>query len=316
VNTEHSPGWLASRSAMRGLAVATLISTYLLLVLGSTVRVTNSGMGCPGWPLCSGQAGPIDKFHPLMEQSHRYLATVVTVLIVLLVLAVVRAGPSARHVRNWAFASAAVIVVQIVLGAVTVFANNASWTVAAHLLVATLFLGVVTVTAVASFVSPDVSWSPRHGSSRLGWIAVVALFVIVTSGSLVVSGGAESACRSWPLCSSSPSSLSLIVIQMGHRSVVLVGSIVVVAYMVSLLRSCPRPLARRLAAVSLTLLALQVCAGAISALDGARAGAADVHLALASALWCAVVATFATAARGSVAKVLGVQTVGAGTSSD
>jgi heme A synthase len=45
------------------------------------------------------------------------------------------------------------------------------------------------------------------------------------------------------------------------------------------------------------LLALQVLAGALTALDGGRAGIADVHLAVGSALWCCVVAVFALAAR-------------------
>ena len=94
---------------IRALALLTLVCTYLLLVLGSTVRVTNSGMGCIGWPLCSGQVGPIDHLHPLMEQTHRFLATVVTVLIGLVASAVWRAGAPMRHVRTVALTSVGLI---------------------------------------------------------------------------------------------------------------------------------------------------------------------------------------------------------------
>ena len=159
-----APSWW-----IRGLSLATLVATFGLIVLGSAVRVTNSGMGCRGWPLCSGDVGPISKFHPLMEQSHRFLASIVTVLIIVLVIAVLRAGTAARHVRGPSLASAGVIVIQIVLGAITVLTNNAPVTVALHLLVATLFLGVVTVNAVASFIAPDRSWSLLHGPGRLAW---------------------------------------------------------------------------------------------------------------------------------------------------
>jgi heme A synthase len=49
-------------------------------------------MGCKGWPLCSGQIGPIDQFHPLLEQSHRYLASIVTILIFSLAIVTWRSG--------------------------------------------------------------------------------------------------------------------------------------------------------------------------------------------------------------------------------
>jgi hypothetical protein len=54
---------------IRVLSVLTLITTYCLIVLDSTVRVTNSGMGCKDWPLCASQVGPLSTFHPLMESN-------------------------------------------------------------------------------------------------------------------------------------------------------------------------------------------------------------------------------------------------------
>jgi heme A synthase len=273
---------------IRVLSVLTLLTTYCLIVLGSTVRVTNSGMGCKDWPLCSGQAGPLSSFHPLMEQSHRYLASLVTVLIIALAAATWRAGRRAHHVFIPALVSVGVIVVQIVLGAVTVISNNAPVTVALHLMVATFFMGIVTVTAVAAFVSPERSWSLAHGPGRLAWSAVVALYLVFISGSIVVNGGAQSACTS----------MGLVTLQLVHRSMVLIGSVLVVAFVVGLVRHrASDAVGRNLAYGALVLLALQIVAGALTALDGGRAGIADVHLAVGSALWCCVVAVFALAAR-------------------
>lgn len=283
---------------IRVLSLLTLVATYGLIVLGSTVRVTNSGMGCKDWPLCSGQAGPLSTFHPLMEQSHRYLASLVTVLIIALAVATWRAGARAHHVFVPALVSVGVIVVQIVLGAVTVISNNAPVTVALHLLVATFFMGIVTVTAVAAFVSPERSWSLAHGPGRLAWSAVVALYLVFISGSIVVNGGAQSACTSWPACFSSPAAMGLVTLQLVHRSMVLIGSVLVVAFVVGLVRhKATDTVERNLAYGALVLLALQIVAGALTALDGGRAGIADVHLAVGSALWCCVVAVFALAAR-------------------
>jgi len=284
---------------VRGLSLATLAATFGLIVLGSAVRVTNSGMGCKGWPLCSGEVGPISKFHPLMEQSHRFLALVVTVLILVLVVTVLRVGPAARHVRGPALASAGVIVVQIVLGAITVLTNNAPVTVALHLLVATLFLGVVTVTAVASFIAPDRPWSLLHRPSRLGWAAVGALYLVVISGSIVVNAGAQAACKSWPACLSSPAAMGLVTIQLVHRSMVLTGSLLVVAFLITLLRSKDTYGAERTLSIGgLGLLAAQIVVGALSAVESSHTEFADIHLAFAAALWGVVVAVFALSARG------------------
>ena len=284
---------------IRGLSLATLVATFGLIVLGSAVRVTNSGMGCRGWPLCSGEVGPISKFHPLMEQSHRFLASIVTVLIIVLVIAVLRAGTAARHVRGPSLASAGVIVIQIVLGAITVLTNNAPVTVALHLLVATLFLGVVTVNAVASFIAPDRSWSLLHEPGRLAWAAVGALYLVVISGSIVVNAGAQAACTSWPVCFSSPAATGLVAIQVVHRSIVLIGSVLVVAFLVALLRSKGTDgVERNLSIAGLGLLAAQIAVGALSALNSSHTEIADVHLALATALWGVVVAVFALMARG------------------
>ena len=301
IMTTPSDNSMSSALPSRGirvLAVTTLIATVGLIVLGSAVRVTDSGMGCRGWPLCSGSIGPMSSFHPLMEQAHRFLASLVTVLIIALALSVWRAGDSARHLRMPTLASVGVIAVQIVLGAVTVLTTNAPYTVALHLLTATLFLGVVSVTAVTSFIPPDRSWSLWRGPGRFAWVTVAVLYAVVISGSVVVNAGAQAACKSWPVCVTSPMATGLLIVQMVHRSIVLVGSVLVVAYMATLLRSSTsEKVERLLAVIGLVLLALQVTVGALSAIETSHTELADVHLALASALWAVVVMVVALRAR-------------------
>lgn len=282
---------------IRALAVATWVATVGLIVLGSAVRVTDSGMGCKGWPLCTGSEGSVASFHPLMEESHRLLASIVTILIVALAWAV-RRNHRAAHLRGPSLVAVGVIVLQIVLGAVTVFANNAPFTVALHLLTATLFLAVTSAVAVVAFVPRDRGLSWRRGPSRLAWAAVVGLYLEIVSGSIVVNAGAQSACASWPVCLHSPAATGLLVVQMIHRSIVLVGSVVVVVFLVNLLRSGRASVVEsNLATSALGLLAAQVIVGAMSAIWSAHTELADVHLAVASLLWSCVVATFTLGAR-------------------
>jgi heme A synthase len=199
-----------------------------------------------------------------------------------------------------AFVSVGVIVVQIVLGAITVLTKNSPATVALHLIVGLLFLAIVTVTAVASFVDPEESWSPFQRGDRLAWASVVGLFFVFVSGSLVVDGGAQSACKSWPACFESLAPAGLVTLQYLHRSLVFIGACLVVIYLVTLWRRRSSFQAQHvLALCGLVLLAAQIIVGAFDALVGAPTALADVHLALASALWAVVVGIVALSTRGT-----------------
>ncbi len=73
----------------RRLADLTAVVTFLLIVVGGVVRVSESGLGCgpggsgtKGWPLCGGQVIPlVGNENRIIEFSHRLLATVVVLLI-------------------------------------------------------------------------------------------------------------------------------------------------------------------------------------------------------------------------------------------
>src|SRR5919201_5408531 len=76
----------------RRLADLTALVTFLLIIVGGVVRVSDSGLGCgpggsgtKGWPLCGGDVIPlVGDENTLIEFSHRALAAVVVVLIALL----------------------------------------------------------------------------------------------------------------------------------------------------------------------------------------------------------------------------------------
>ncbi|HET9476582.1 MAG TPA: COX15/CtaA family protein, partial [Dehalococcoidia bacterium] len=65
----------------RWLAVITAVAVWGLIVLGGTVRATDSGTACPDWPLCHGRVVPPAETKVMIEYSHRVVASLVGFMI-------------------------------------------------------------------------------------------------------------------------------------------------------------------------------------------------------------------------------------------
>ena len=274
-------------SWLSGIAIGSAVAAYALIIFGSHVRVSDSGMGCPDWPLCDGNVGPLQEFHALMEQTHRYLAAVVTVLVLATALLAWRSRSRSAAIRPALF-SVAVIVVQIALGALTVIAGNGAPTVAAHLLAGLALLGGVTVTAVCTLVPVRAATGRRLG--RVGWAAMGAAGLLFVSGSLVVNAEAETACASFPLCPPDQPA-ALVALHLIHRSIAVLAGIALLTFALdawrrwSVLRG-----ARALAATLAALVVGTASLGIVSALLKAPPGWQDLHLAGAAAVLAVSVA--------------------------
>ncbi len=278
----RSPGrWLP------GLALSSAIGAYALIIFGSQVRVSDSGMGCPDWPLCSGSVGPIYEFHALMEQTHRYIAAIVTILAFLTALLAFRARAQRATTVRPAVFTAAIIVVQIALGAVTVLAGNGAPTVAAHLIAGVAMLGGATVTAVCTLVTTRVPHGTESRLGRVGWVAISAAGMLFASGSLVVNAGAEKACASFPLCPSGQPG-DLVWPHLLHRSIAVLAGIALLTFSVHAWRRWSGvPGARGLAATLGALVVATATLGIVSALLKAPPDWQDLHLAGAAAVLAA-----------------------------
>lgn len=213
----------------RWLAAATAIATYILIGLGGAVRASGSGLGCPDWPLCHGKLMPPLQGSTLIEYTHRTVSAIVTGLVVAGAVVAWRRYRNQRWIAVPALLAVPLLLLQIILGGITVLTELPPTVVAVHLANAMLLLGVLTVAATMTFtLSPH---SPTPSLRALGegpgvrallpWAlgSAAGTYVLIISGALVLGTGASWACSGWPLCNGQvvPGGNLLSLIHMAHR---------------------------------------------------------------------------------------------------
>ncbi len=184
---------------MRTLVLLTACLTFVVLVAGAYVRLSDAGLGCPDWPLCYGQPLPADiadadaLAKAWKEMGHRYLAAALGFLIFLLALVAWR-----KRQSPWlATAIAALVVIQATLGKWTVTMLLKPAIVTAHL------LGGMAIFALLVWMALS-QYKYKTGDSRAMLVpAALALGVLVIQialGGWVSANYAGLACPDLPLC--------------------------------------------------------------------------------------------------------------------
>ncbi len=147
---------------IRSLALVSVIATYALIVLGGTVRVTDSGLACPDWPRCQGQLIPSLEGHVLIEYSHRLVAAGLGLLILGMAITAWLWHRENRFFVAGATAAVMVVIVQVLVGGVTVNMELPDTVVALHLAIALILLAVLVATAVVAFRQGRLPLSDGH----------------------------------------------------------------------------------------------------------------------------------------------------------
>ncbi|MBA2684845.1 MAG: heme A synthase [Gemmatimonadaceae bacterium] len=198
--------------SLRRMALATLTLAYALIVFGAIVRISGSGMGCGDhWPRCFGSwFPPLDQPTLVIEWTHRLLAAITVAMVVGLVLLAYlkrrEPGVSGRRgVMGAAILAGALVVLQALLGMVTVRMGNTPWATVAHLLNGAFLLAALATTALRA--------GGLGGASTLGTLptrtraargsaaaAAIALVTVLFGGLTAKIPGANSACEGFPLC--------------------------------------------------------------------------------------------------------------------
>jgi len=210
----------------RRLAWVTVFFTFDLIVFGAFTRLTDSGLGCPDWPGCYGEAnpflaheeisaaeaaqpsGPVTVVKAWIEMIHRYLAMGVGVLIIALLLIALRlwrrTGLSRYH-PAMPLALLLWVCVQGAFGALTVTLKLQPVIVTIHLLLGMGLLSMLVWQATRQNESVGITDAAASvnmlGTCRwLASLAFVCSFVQIAFGGWVSTNYAALACGGFPLC--------------------------------------------------------------------------------------------------------------------
>ena len=170
-----------SPPAMRGIALAGVISTAGIIVTGAAVRLSESGLGCPDWPECTrsslvaAHSAGDPMFHTWIEFGNRMVTVAITLIAVAVFVAAWRFRPGGRRRRDLVWLAAAQplgVLAQAVLGGIVVLTNLNPAVVSLHFLlsIAVLAPAVALMSAAPrASAGPVAGPAPTCGCSATPW---------------------------------------------------------------------------------------------------------------------------------------------------
>ena len=296
-----SPGY-------RRLALSTLVATFLLVIVGGIVRVSDSGLGCGpagsglnGWPFCNGDVVPGVNLNSIIEYSHRALAGAVGIMMIALAVLAWRRYRSNTVLVRATIASAVLVIAQGLLGAATVEKDLDEGLVAAHLGLAMALLALLLI-VIRSCRQSTVDSRQSTGLRPLALVTSgFVLCTIVAGGYMAgtqnygradyqVGDGAHHACgKEFPSCNGEFMPFGdarLVDIHLTHRAFMYIATILVITLVALSLR---RGVATRFAWLALGVLGAQVLVGALNVWLDEYEALIVLHLGLGTLLWMSVV---------------------------
>ncbi len=299
---------------MKWLALGSAILTWPLISFGAFVRLKGAGLACPDWPLCYGQLIPPPGYEIALEVGHRFVATLLGMLIVLMVI-LAFSRPHYREYRNLSLVCLVMVLIQGILGGLTVTMLLNPYIVTGHLIGGNLTFALLVYFAWKTFhlnkcprTFSWVRWSSWSPTTRK--IAGMALILTI----ILISGGKNSttysgySCSAFPGChSGAPLSIAIPApdgspnvpeafvgqfmpnhfnewIHMLHRFFAIFGGTWLMFMAWQLRKGSPLPGIRYVGSAILLLIPLEVSVGVVNALYRIPVPVSALHTAVAATL--------------------------------
>jgi cytochrome c oxidase assembly protein subunit 15 len=205
----------------RRLVFAATILTFVVVVVGAFVRLSDAGLGCPDWPLCYGKltpshaaeeigkaeavqpGGPVSMAKAWKEMFHRYIAKLLGLLIISIA---VLAWMKRRELGQSPWLATALfgaVCLQGAFGAWTVTMMLMPVIVTGHLLGGMTVLSLLTWLSARQLFQGRPAFAPGLAPAWLARAAPLALALLacqIALGGWVSTNYAAMGCPDLPLC--------------------------------------------------------------------------------------------------------------------
>lgn len=275
----------------------TLALFFLLLVWGNLVAGLEAGLACPDWPLCRGDVIPPLHFDIWMEFTHRLIAAVATIS--LLLLCRQRLKRYEGIARGVPIAALALIALVIALGGITVIMELPAQVTTIH------FMTGLAVFLLAGYMAifDGTENPPRFPLIGHAWLFIalgMLLYFQASLGAYVRHSDAGSACPDFPTCLGHwlPHLSGGVLVHYSHRllAYLIVATLAALAAAVFIDDKLKRH--RQAALVLLALAVIQTGVGAGVVLSGLNFAATAFHLAMALVMLLVIGRMWAGEAKG------------------
>ncbi|HXR67815.1 MAG TPA: COX15/CtaA family protein [Dermatophilaceae bacterium] len=199
---------------LRRVLLVNLVVEIGIVVTGGLVRLTGSGLGCPTWPQCvPGSFTPVPHqeqgLHKVIEFGNRTLTGVVAVAALLVILAVWRWAPGRRALLRVSVLPLVGVLLQAVLGGITVLTGLNPAIVAGHFLASMVLVSLSAYllyrvgegdAAPVSLVRPEIR--------AVAWVTAALGALILALGTVVTGAGPHSGDATTPRFAFDPRTVS------------------------------------------------------------------------------------------------------------
>jgi heme a synthase len=249
-----APVSISPLSVIRKVVYGVTLATLALMALGSATRVMDAGLSCPDWPLCYGTLVPSAQMNlqVFLEWFHRLVASSIGFIVLGLTAACWRYR---KNLPAWlpisVTLSLGIVILQGVLGGLTVTQLLRFDIVTAHLATGLLFFCSLTI--ISSFVLPYQGTGVAGNLYLYGAVAALCIYLQSVLGALVASRWAVHQCLDIAqLCQ----------VLNSHRVTAVPASLSVLLVAYKAWRTAAlHPMLRNLARLAVGLLILQVVVG-------------------------------------------------------